>query len=249
MSPVLTATALESSGAQRQAPVLLVHGFASTPHHNWVATGWVSALQAAGHPVHLVTLPFHELDRAENRPSAPAYRVELDWGQDAAAQLTAALTGYVEGLGQAVHPVGFSLGARLIWQLAVEQPQLVRSLIAGGMPAASSLHRVQAALHMGAPLPAGFEAVLASTPVSRQNLLDFTSASFAGFDTGALPTCPVFMFAGSRDTVAAGAQEVYRRLPAGSGTWLEVPRRDHISVLTSGLVRRTAVKFLGGQAS
>ncbi|MFM7085371.1 MAG: alpha/beta fold hydrolase, partial [Hyphomicrobium sp.] len=41
----------ENLEATRSLPVLLIHGFASNTDINWIATGWVGELRAAGYRV------------------------------------------------------------------------------------------------------------------------------------------------------------------------------------------------------
>ncbi|WP_249026777.1 alpha/beta fold hydrolase, partial [Amycolatopsis pretoriensis] len=46
-------------GSPTGPPVLLLHGFASDGHTDWVSTGWPAALTASGRPVLVPDLPGH----------------------------------------------------------------------------------------------------------------------------------------------------------------------------------------------
>ncbi|MER6670896.1 alpha/beta fold hydrolase, partial [Amycolatopsis japonica] len=94
-------------------PVLLVHGFASDGHTDWITTGWPAALTAAGREVVIPDLPAH------GSSPAPA-------GSLGAAAITAELARLVADLSE-VDVVGYSLGARLSWELPAQAP--VRRLV------------------------------------------------------------------------------------------------------------------------
>ncbi|UMP07390.1 alpha/beta fold hydrolase [Amycolatopsis sp. EV170708-02-1] len=98
-------------------PVLLVHGFASDGHTDWITTGWPAALTAAGRPVLIPDLPAHG--------SSPAPSGSLG-----AAAIAGELTRLVGDLSE-VDVVGYSLGARLSWELPAQAP--VRRLVLAGV--------------------------------------------------------------------------------------------------------------------
>ncbi|MEV6912021.1 alpha/beta fold hydrolase [Amycolatopsis sp. NPDC051071] len=98
-------------------PVLLVHGFASDGHTDWITTGWPSRLTAAGREVLVPDLPGH------GSSPAPA-------GSLGAKAITAELTRLVAALSE-VDVVGYSLGARLSWELPAKAP--VRRLVLAGV--------------------------------------------------------------------------------------------------------------------
>lgn len=232
-------------GCSDKPPVLLVHGFASTPYNNWASTGWVKTLHAAGYSLHLVTLPYHRLQSVEEANLQPASLLDMPWGaqQDAIAQLVESLKAYIDGLGQPVHLVGFSMGARVLWDLAVAFPHLALTLTLGAMPVNGTLNQVHSALLGEIDVPEGFDSVLAASPLSPENLMSFTSAHFTALSRDRVPQCPVFMYEGSKDSLA-DSSTAFELLPTDRAIWLEVAGRDHINVLTSGQVRRQTVRFL-----
>lgn len=97
--------------------MLLVHGFASDGHTDWITTGWPAALTATGREVLIPDLPAHG--------SSPAPSGSLG-----AVAITRELTRLVSDLSE-VDVVGYSLGARLAWELPARAP--VRRLVLGGV--------------------------------------------------------------------------------------------------------------------
>jgi pimeloyl-ACP methyl ester carboxylesterase len=107
------------AGAPAGAPVLLLHGFASDGPTDWISTGWPAALTAAGRAVVVPDLPGH------GSSPAPA---------DAAAATAKAVTEELvlaAGDVSEVDVVGYSLGARLAWELPALLP--VRRLVLAGI--------------------------------------------------------------------------------------------------------------------
>ena len=116
------------------APVVLcVHGFASSCRDNWVNTGWVRDLTRAGFRVLGVDQLGHG---ASDKPhDAAAY------GMDAlVGDLVTVLDTY---LLDTVRYAGYSLGARVGWQLAVQAPEHVERAVLGGIPDGRPLARLQ----------------------------------------------------------------------------------------------------------
>jgi pimeloyl-ACP methyl ester carboxylesterase len=107
----------------RHEAILLIHGFASNLHVNWVAPGWVKTLSDAGYRV--VALD----NRGHGRSSVsydPAAYTPQKMAGDAAALLAHL------GIGRA-HVMGYSMGARISAFLALAEPQRVASLVFGGL--------------------------------------------------------------------------------------------------------------------
>jgi pimeloyl-ACP methyl ester carboxylesterase len=103
------------------APVALVHGFATSSRLTWQETGWVDLLSDAGREVTTVDLLGH---RADAQPHEPEAYDALE--ADAAAQLPD---------GVPVDAIGFSLGARVLLTLAIEQPDRFEHLVVAGVGA------------------------------------------------------------------------------------------------------------------
>ncbi len=101
------------------APVLLVHGFASSFERNWREPGWVDLLTDAGREVISTDLLGHG---SAPKPHDPGEYVRLE--SDLAALLPP---------GTPVDAVGFSLGARLLLSVAATRPGSFDRLVVGGV--------------------------------------------------------------------------------------------------------------------
>jgi pimeloyl-ACP methyl ester carboxylesterase len=101
------------------APVLLVHGFASSFERNWREPGWVDLLSDAGREVIATDLLGHG---TAAKPHDPAAYVRLE--SDLAALLPADAP---------VDAIGFSLGARLLLSVAATRPGAFSRLVVGGV--------------------------------------------------------------------------------------------------------------------
>jgi pimeloyl-ACP methyl ester carboxylesterase len=104
-------------------PVLLIHGFASSYLVNWVSPGWVKTLTEAGYR----TIAF---DNRGHGISSKSYD-PADYTPEKMAGDAAALLAHL-GIEKA-HVFGYSMGARVAAFLALAEPQLVATLIFGGL--------------------------------------------------------------------------------------------------------------------
>ncbi|MDO4821934.1 MAG: alpha/beta fold hydrolase [Rothia sp. (in: high G+C Gram-positive bacteria)] len=239
--------------------VVAVHGFATTPEVTWLTTGWVRQLHRAGADVHLVTLPCHRLtiaqheDAVEVEERGHTRQLAVTWHSTGLiSSLTDTLAQVLAPQATPVHLLGYSLGARICWQTALEHPQLVQSLTLGGMPLAGHLAEVQTALAQGntsgQALPAGLQAVLVASPLPRAHLASFTAQPVEPFSAQDLPACPTFLFAGAQDDLTTDLPALAATLPHPASAYLELAGRDHISSLTSGQARRAATDFIARHA-
>ena len=103
----------------RTAPVLLVHGFASSFERNWREPGWVDLLADAGRSVIEVDLLGHG---NADKPHDPAAYADLESG----------VADVLPAEGE-VDAIGFSLGARVLLGLASRMPERFGRLVAGGV--------------------------------------------------------------------------------------------------------------------
>ena len=100
-----------------QAPVVMVHGFASSYERNWREPGW-GLLDEQGRTVIGVDLPGHG---TAGKPHDPAAYADLE--QAIVAAMPA---------GQRADAIGFSLGAQLLLRAAAAQPGRFRRIVIGG---------------------------------------------------------------------------------------------------------------------
>jgi pimeloyl-ACP methyl ester carboxylesterase len=104
-------------------PVLLVHGFGSDGKTDWVDTGAAEALTAAGRTVVVPDLPAH------GQSPAPETAAEAT-----APAVAAALIAVLDRAGiSTFDAAGYSLGARIAWELPVAAPGRVERTVLGGL--------------------------------------------------------------------------------------------------------------------
>ena len=104
-------------------PILLVHGFASTLRRNWQETGWFDALVGAGYRVIAFDQRGHG---ASDKRYDPADYAPDRLVADALAVLDAA------GANRAAL-MGYSMGARIALEVAVNAPARVYGLVLSGI--------------------------------------------------------------------------------------------------------------------
>lgn len=104
-------------------PILLIHGFASSGIINWVETGWVETLNAAGWQA--VTF-----DNRGHGKSRKLYDPKLYFAHDMADDAARLLDHLQMGT---VPVMGYSMGARISAFLAVRHPERVKCAVWGGM--------------------------------------------------------------------------------------------------------------------
>ena len=107
----------------RGEPILLIHGFASSHAVNWVFPQWVKTLTGAGRRTILY-------DARGHGRSSKLYRPQ-DYTMDVLATDALALVDRL-GLGR-IDVMGYSMGARIGAFLQRRAPELVRSLVMGGL--------------------------------------------------------------------------------------------------------------------
>lgn len=224
--------------------VLCVHGFASSCRDNWVGTGWVRDLTRAGFRVLGVDQRGHGASDKPHEPEA--------YGMDAlVADLVAVLDTY---LLDSVRYAGYSLGARVGWQLAVNAPEHVSRAVLGGIPDGRPLARLQieqarAYAEQGTPVedPVTRNYVTLAERV-RDNDLRALVALAEGMrlgdadpDTAHPPTQPVLFATGSEDAILERSRRLADATPHGE--FVELPGRHHFNAPGSREFRRAALDF------
>jgi len=221
-------------------PVLLVHGLASSFDLNWREPGWVDLLSDAGREVIGVDLLGH--GKADKPHDPAAYANVAD---DVAAALP--------DDGSQVQAVGFSMGARLLLEVAARHPERFERLVVAGIGAGvfaggSSEGLAQAIeggvvddQHGTARLFAQFAAGSGNDPAAlaaflRRDARALTREELAGI------TCPVLVVLGDKD-FAAPAEPLVEALP--NATYRSLPGVDHFATPKDFKFLDAALEFLG----
>jgi pimeloyl-ACP methyl ester carboxylesterase len=105
------------------APVVLVHGFASSRQQNWKSTGWYGSLADAGFAALAMDCRGHG---ESDKPHDPAFYGHPRMADDVATVMDAA------GL-KAAPVIGYSMGGFLALRLALSQSERASSVVLGGV--------------------------------------------------------------------------------------------------------------------
>jgi pimeloyl-ACP methyl ester carboxylesterase len=227
-------------------PIVLVHGFASAKEVNWVQPGWFSTLKGAGRRV-------IALDNRGHGQSSKLYE-PADYHTAKMAGDVRALLGHL-GIGRA-DVMGYSMGARITAFLALESPELTRSIVLGGL----GIHLVD-----GVGLPESIaDAMEAPSLADVKDPQGYTFRAFAdktGSDRRALAACirgsrqemsreqagsirvPTLVAVGTRDLVAGSPEKLVALMPNARA--LPIPDRDHMLAVGDKVFKAGVLAFLG----
>jgi pimeloyl-ACP methyl ester carboxylesterase len=221
-------------------PVLLVHGLASSFDLNWREPGWVDLLSDAGREVIGVDLLGH--GKADKPHDPAAYANVAD---DVAAALP--------DDGSVVQAVGFSMGARLLLEVACRFPErfdrIVVAGIGAGVFAGGSSEALAQAIEGGvvddqhgtARLFAQFAAGSGNDPAALAAFLRREAAPLTREGLARI-TCPVLVVLGDKD-FAAPADPLVEALP--NATFTSLPGDDHFATPKDFKFLDAALEFLG----
>src|SRR6185369_13921575 len=230
------------------APMVLVHGFASSKEVNWVQPSWFGTLQGAGRRV-------VAFDNRGHGGSSKLYD-PADYHTTKMAADVAALLDHLEI--ERADVMGYSMGARIAAFLALEYPGRVRSMVLGGL----GMHMID-----GVGLPESIAEALEAPSLA--DVSDPQGRTFRAFadqtksDRRALAACirgsrqtlsrdqvasiriPVLVAVGTNDTVAGSAHELAALLPAGRA--FDIPGRDHMLAVGDKVFKQGVQTFLASQ--
>ena len=237
------------AGLDRGEPILLIHGFASNHRINWVNPRWVEALGKAGRRVVALDNRGHGLSQKLYAPAD--YRTDL-MARDAANLLVCLKI-------ERADVMGYSLGARIGAFLALGRPDLVRSLVIGGLG--------DRLVH-GAGLPAGIAEAMQAP--SLDALAHPTQRMFRAFadqtksDRAALAACirgsrqsltqagvgriaaPTLIAVGTRDPIAGDPHKLAAMMR--NAEVLDIPGRDHNLAVGDRTYKAGVLAFLERRA-
>jgi pimeloyl-ACP methyl ester carboxylesterase len=236
-------------GDPNGAPVLLIHGFASTASVNWVYPGWLKTLGEAGYRVIAMDNRGHG---ASDKPHDPeAYRPWIMAGD------SVALLDHL-GIEQA-NLIGYSMGARISVFTALGHPHCVRSLVLGGLgigmtdgvgdwdPIADALlaPSIDGVEHARGRM---FRAFAEQTKSDRQALAACIRGSrdlVARSDMAKIEV-PTLVAVGTKDDIAGSPQELAALMPDAIA--LDIPGRDHMLAVGDKVFKAAVLDFYAERA-
>lgn len=226
-------------------PVILVHGFASNKHINWVQPGWMAALEAAGFRV-------VAFDNRGHGASTKSYVPEA-YHPAAMASDVLALANHL-GIAR-FHLFGYSMGARIAAYLALRHPERVTCLVLGGM-----------GINLVTGLEDSEEIIAALTAETLDEVQGATGRQFRIFadhsraDRAALAACmissrepmpeadirrigvPALVAVGETDDMAGDPHRLAELLPKGEA--FTIPKRNHMLATGDPKFKAAALAFL-----
>ncbi len=225
--------------------VLLIHGFASSHMVNWVSPGWVKTLGDAGYRTVALDNRGHG---ASTKSYDPADYTPQKMAGDAAALLS--------HLGiQRAHVMGYSMGARIAAFLALAEPQLVATLVFGGLgsgmvdgvgdwdPIASALlaEDVADVTHSRGK---AFRAFADQTRSDRKALAACISTSRTELSEAEVAriTQPTLIAVGTRDDIAGSPELLADMMPNAESFAIE--GRDHMLAVGDRTFKQRVLEFL-----
>lgn len=227
------------------APILLIHGFASNISVNWEGTSWVRTLDDAGRRIVAMDLRGHGRSGKPHDPAA--YRPAV-MASDAANLLDHLSIGTADVM-------GYSMGARIAAHLAISRPDLVRSLVFGGM-ATGLIEGIGDEDEIVAALEAdSLGDVVGETGRSYRKFADQSRS-----DLKALAACmrsqretmsreaissitaPVLIAVGTQDSVAGSPGRLASMM--GNARVVDIPDRDHLLATGDRVYKAAVLAFL-----
>jgi pimeloyl-ACP methyl ester carboxylesterase len=227
------------------APIVLVHGFASTKEVNWVQPAWVKTLTGAGRRVVALDNRGHGASSKLYDPAG--YHTDL-MADDVRAVLDALALPRADIM-------GYSMGARIAAFFALAHPQRARSAILGGL----GIRLVD-----GVGLPESIANALEAETLAA--VTDPTGRMFRAFaeqthsDLRALAACirgsrqtlsreevreihaPTLVAVGTNDPIAGSAHDLAALIPTAQA--LDIPGRDHMLAVGDKVFKQGVLQFL-----
>ena len=234
-------------------PILLIHGFASNHRINWVNPRWVETLTKSGRRV--VAFDNRGHGQSEKLYAPADYHADL---------MTRDAVNLLAHLGiERADLMGYSMGARTASFLALAEPNLVRSLILGGLGDrlvrdAGLPEAIAAAMEapsidsLADPMQRLFRAFADQTKSDRAALAACIRGSRQTLSEAEVAriACPTLVAVGTRDEVAGDPHRLAAMFAHGEA--LNIPGRDHNLAVGDKVYKAGVLAFLakaGGAAT
>ncbi|MFJ4223375.1 alpha/beta fold hydrolase [Microbacterium sp. NPDC089695] len=226
--------------------VVIVHGFASSARDTWVLTGWVRQLTQAGYRV-------LALDQRGHGLSQKPHQADLYGIRTLATDVETVMDAYL--VDDAFY-LGYSLGARVGWEVVRDLPQRIGRAVLGGVPdgiplARLDLDQVRAYLEDGTPVAdpttQNYIALVERVPGNDLGALmalaeGLRSSRMIDPDPSHAPASPILFATGSKDAIIEGSRALAEAAP--QGRFFEIPDRNHFNAPGSRAFKEAALAFL-----
>jgi pimeloyl-ACP methyl ester carboxylesterase len=230
-------------------PVLLIHGFASNAHVNWIDTGWVKALNEAGYQ----TIVFDNRGHgASGKPYEVAAYPAPDMAEDARRLLDHL------GIAQTM-VVGYSMGARIAAFLTIHHPERVSAAVFGGLAenmikgvgGSEAIARALEAPSIDSvsdPGARGFRLFAEQTKSDLKALAACMRAERTKLSAAELSEIqvPVLVVAGEMDDVAGKVEPLVSVIPGARGVVLA--RRNHMNAVGDRQHKEAVINFFNSMS-
>ncbi len=239
--------AYADTGTGRET-VLLIHGFASSYHVNWEATGWVRTLAEAGYRV-------VGLDNRGHGASSKPYEPEA-YTPPVMARDAVALLDHLDI--PDAHFFGYSMGARICAFAGLAHGERVRSLIFGGLgmgmvSGVGDWDVIADALLADDPATITDDRAMTFRKFADQTKSDRkalaacirTSRTLVSADDAARLTMPALIAVGTKDDIAGDPHELADLMP--DARVFDIEGRDHMLSVGDRSFKKAALEFLESQ--
>jgi pimeloyl-ACP methyl ester carboxylesterase len=231
----------ELHGPDDGPPIVLVHGFASHYQLNWVGTRWQESLVAAGFLIVGLDCRGHgESDKPHN---SSAYTPQV---------MAADVRNLLDHLDIArADCLGFSMGARIGLQVALDFPGRLRKAVLAGLGTHGAIEQAESiarALRTGKPDNPTAQSFYSFASARPHNDLEALAACIEAPQPPLDPahlgriTTPILLVIGEKDELASSADELVEMIP--TARLVIVPGRDHLGTVAAREFKEAALEFL-----
>ncbi|GAB4357036.1 MAG: alpha/beta hydrolase [Oricola sp.] len=227
-------------------PVLLIHGFASNKTINWIHPGWLETLGKAGYRVVAIDNRGHgESDKPHD---TDAYTPEKMAGDAIALMRHLKIP--------RAHVMGYSMGARISAFMALTAPEMMRSVVFGGLgigmveglggwEGIAEALRADSIDDVTEPRLRMFRAFADQTGSDRIALAACIQSSrkkLTPQQAGTIET-PALIAVGTKDDIAGSPRALAALMPNAEA--VDIPGRDHMRAVGDRVFKEAVLGFFG----